>query len=463
MPRPAKSTWPTFLLSRKSNEIRVVYLNAFTFVYSIITSKLSLIFYNIFLWLYKAGISVAALFNNKAKKWVSGRKNWYTQLQKNIPHREKVIWMHCASLGEFEQGRPVLERIKIAYPGYKILLTFFSPSGYEAQKSYPGADWVMYLPMDSPANARKFIETVNPSLVLFVKYEFWYYFLKKIKYSHIPLLLISGIFWEKMVFFRWYGGWLRKMLHRFDHLFVQNAASKTLLDEYGLADKTTVSGDTRFDRVVEIASRFEPIPFIEQFTGNNKVIVAGSTWPEDEVVLQKLMQQPAMKNHKLIIAPHEINTKHIESVQKLFPNAILYSALKNSTAFTGEPSCLIIDNIGMLSRLYHYAYITYVGGGLFSKGVHNVLEAAVHVKPVLYGPYHQQYAEATGLVKAGGGISFTDEKGDGLALIQAVETLMENEEEYKRRCLAAGDFVQQNKGATAKIISYIQENLLLTN
>jgi 3-deoxy-D-manno-octulosonic-acid transferase len=296
-----------------------------------------------------------------------------------------------------------------------------------------------------------------------VKYEFWYYFLKKIKYSNIPLLLISGIFWEKMTFFRWYAGWLRKMLHRFDHLFVQNTKSKELLNKIGLHDKITASGDTRFDRVVEIAGQFQPIPFIEAFKGTNKLIVAGSTWPEDEVVLQKAVSQVSMQGIKLILAPHEINPKHIESIRKLFPDAVLYSELTSGTANPVSSSCLVIDNIGMLSRLYQYAYITYVGGGLTRNGVHNVLEAAVYNKPVLFGPEYHRYNEAVGLVQSGGGISFTDLKQDGIVLGQLIEVLLKNEEDYKARSEAAGEFVRQNKGGTEKIMRYIQEKRLLTN
>ena len=212
---------------------------------------------------------LAAVFNSKAKKWVQGRKHIFQKLEAAIPAGEKVIWMHCASLGEFEQGRPLLEKLKETEPGYKLLLTFFSPSGYEVRKEYKGADWVFYLPMDGPRNAKRFLEIVQPSLVIFVKYEFWYYYLKKIKYRNIPLLLVSALFWEKMSFFKWYGALQRKMLSRFDHLFVQDAVSKRLMDNIGLAAITSISGDTRFDRVIDIAEKAESVPVIQQFIGND--------------------------------------------------------------------------------------------------------------------------------------------------------------------------------------------------
>ena len=405
---------------------------------------------------------MASLFNPKAKKWVTGRKNIFEKLATAIPAGEKIIWVHCASLGEFEQGRPVIEKLKSLETGHKILLTFFSPSGYEVQKNYKGADWVFYLPMDSPGNARRFLEIVHPSLVIFVKYEFWYYYLKKIKYRNIPLLLISALFRKDMSFFKWYGKLQRKMLSRFDHLFVQTADSKKLIDEIGLGAITSVSGDTRFDRVIEIASKAEAIPAIEKFIGSNKAIIAGSTWPEDEDVLQKAFAVANNPSLRLIIAPHEITEKHITEIQAMFPGSIRFSQLAthDSSSLT---NCLIIDNIGMLSRLYQYAYITYIGGGLRTMGVHNVLEAAVYNKPVLFGASYHKYTEAVGLVKSGGGLPFNDEKRDGIMLSELIQALLINKEEYNYRSNVAGDFVQSNKGATQKIIQFIQEKRLLTN
>lgn len=422
--------------------------------------------YNIFLRFFWAGTHIAPLFNPKAKKWLRGRKNIFERLQKTIPSGEQIIWIHCASLGEFEQGRPVIEQLKKLDTGHKILLTFFSPSGYEVQKDYKGADWVFYLPIDSPRNAKRFLEIVHPSLVIFVKYEFWYYYLKKIKYLNIPLILISALFRKNMYYFKWYGRLHRKMLPLFDHLFVQDSESKRLIDGIGLSGFCSVSGDTRFDRVIEIASTAEVFPEIEKFIGNNKTIVAGSTWPEDEQVLQKVFESINTTSLKLIIAPHEINEKRLADIEIIFPKSVRFSQLNTHNSSSDsyrDTTCLIIDNIGMLSRLYKYAYITYIGGGLKALGVHNVLEAAVYYKPVLFGPFYHKYAEAISLVKSGGGLPFIDEKKNGVMLSELIQALLINEEEYQYRSKAAGDFVQSNKGATQKIIQFIQEKRLLTN
>lgn len=415
-------------------------------------------FYDIFLLLYRAAAFIGSLFNNKTKKWQQGRKGIFEKLRTTIPADAKIVWMHCSSLGEFEQGRPVLEKIRLQYPQHKLLLTFFSPSGYEVQKEYAGADWIFYLPMDGRANAKKFIETVRPLLVIFVKYDFWYYYLKKIKYSNIPLILVSALFRKKMPFFKWYGRLQRKMLSRFNHLFVQNEASKKLIDNIGLANICTVSGDTRFDRVIEIAEQWKPIPGIEEFIDGNKAIIAGSTWTEDEEVLQKALALINNPSLKLIIAPHELGEKNLITTEKLFPDSIRYSQLpaQNSKAV----SCLIIDNIGMLSRLYKYGTIAYVGGGMTSYGVHNVLEAAVYSKPVIFGPHYKKYIEARGLVIRSGGIVVRNEK----ELARDIAYLLNNTDNAYTVCsAAAGNFVRENAGATNKIMHYIQENRLLTN
>jgi 3-deoxy-D-manno-octulosonic-acid transferase len=383
-------------------------------------------------------------------------------------------------LGEFEQGRPLIEKLKAegvrlnteasqlkaSSSQPKILLTFFSPSGYEVQKNYSGADWVFYLPIDGPRNARRFLEIVKPSLVIFVKYEFWYYYLKKIKYRNIPLLLVSALFRRDMSFFKWYGGLQRKMLSRFDHLFVQNEASKKLMDDIGLAEICSVSGDTRFDRVSEIADRFEPIPAIGQFAASNRLIVAGSTWKEDEEALQQALPAINDLSLKLIIAPHEITESHLSDLKKLFPDCIRYSELPapgSGPALPAgrlpAPTTLIIDNIGMLSRLYKYAHITLVGGGFKKMGVHNVLEAAVYGKPVLFGPFYEKYTEAVGLVNSGGGIVVANEE----ALIHCIRDMVTNPASYEQASNASRNFVEKNKGATERVIQFIQEKRLLTN
>lgn len=422
---------------------------------------MAVILYNIFLLFFQLGIRLASPVSAKAAKWVQGRKNLFAQLKAAIPADARIIWFHCASLGEFEQGRPLIEAFKIRFPEHRVLLTFFSPSGYEAQKNYTGADWVFYLPADGPANARRFLEITHPELIIFVKYEFWYYYLKKIKYRNIPLLLVSALFREDMSFFRWYGGLQRKMLARFDHLFVQNENSARLISRIGLGTICSVSGDTRFDRVQAIARRFQPIPEIEQFAGSERVLVAGSTWPDDDEVLANSIQLMGENAPKLIIAPHEITEKHLTDIERKFSDTLRFSAFTPEKA--NRSRILIIDNVGMLSRLYHYGWITYVGGGLSKNGIHNVLEAAVYGRIVLFGPYYKKYAEAIGLVECGGGIPFEDPDKKGVALQQILLKLQQDHSKYTERAQAAGNFVAQHTGATEKILHYIQENRLLTS
>ncbi len=380
-----------------------------------------------------------------------------------IPASEKIIWMHCASLGEFEQGRPVLEGIRQQYPGYKILLTFFSPSGYEIRKNYDGADWIFYLPMDGPANAKRFLDIAHPSLVIFVKYEFWYYYLGTARKRNIPLLLISAAFRKNQPFFRWYGGLHRKMLRCFTHIFVQNNLSLQLLDKTGFSGVSSLAGDTRFDRVSQIAGKFEPIPVIERFAEKKKLFIAGSTWPEDEIAIQRAFAGIHNPSLKLIIAPHEVNEKHIAALLNLFPGAVRFSQLSSAPSQSPASDVLIIDNIGMLSRLYHYAWITYVGGAMSKRGIHNVLEAAVYDKIVLFGHEYEKNPEVIELVKSGGGISIHDLQKNGDLLRQVTEVLLSGKEEYVLRSRAAGDFVRANRGATLHILQFIQEKRLLIN
>lgn len=416
---------------------------------------MGVVFYNIFLALFGIGVRAAALFSLKPRKWVQGRQQIFDRLRAAIPPGEKLIWMHCASLGEFEQGRPLLEKLKARYPDHKILLTFFSPSGYEIRKNYPGADWIFYLPMDGPMRSKKFLDIVNPSLAIFVKYEFWYYYLTGLQSRKIPLLLVSGIFREQMGFFKWYGQFQRKMLRAFTHLFVQNNKSKNLLASIGLADRTSVTGDTRFDRVIDIAEAAAPIEAVDRFLKGERALVAGSTWPADEAVLQESLKG---KSLKLIIAPHEIHTEHIAKVQELFPSHVLYSQLKDGNMDAAKYDTLIIDNIGMLSRLYRYAYISYIGGG-FGVGIHNILEAAVYGRPVLFGPNHQKFAEAVELLQLEGGYSVAN--AERCAYI--IEKLITNKEVCEAVGNTAKEYVYRNKGASEKIISFIQEKRLLTS
>lgn len=420
---------------------------------------MSLILYNIFLIFFRFGIRIAAIFNEKAKKWLVGRQNLLQILKQSIPGGEKIIWMHCASLGEFEQGRPVIEKLRATHPSYKILLTFFSPSGYEIRKNYEHADYVFYLPLDSSSNAKQFIDIVNPSLVIFVKYEFWYHYTNTIKKRNIPFLLISAVFRKKQAFFQWYGSLYRKMLTHFTHIFVQDKESKELLNDSGY-QHVSIAGDTRFDRVAEIANHFEPIPVIEQFYRNYRLIIAGSTWPDDEKMLASLLNEINVPATQLIIAPHEINKEHLSQLKEIFPAAILYSQLPTSqSALSTTTSPLIIDSIGLLSRLYYYAYITYIGGGFTKDGIHNSLEAAVYGKPVVFGPNYKKYREAVGLIQADAAISYTTAE----ELKQIITTLLNDNDDYLQKCNAAKNYVEINTGATDKIIHYIQEKRLLTN
>jgi 3-deoxy-D-manno-octulosonic-acid transferase len=412
-------------------------------------------FYNIFRVVYKTAISLAGNWNPKARKWVDGRKNWQqelTSIWKKKPD-EFIVWMHCASLGEFEQGRPIIEEIKARYSNSKILLTFFSPSGYEVRKNYMGADHVTYLPFDSERNAADFLDIVRPKMAIFVKYEFWHYYLSELNNRKIETLLVSGIFRPSQAFFQWWGGFNRNMLQQFSHLFVQNAASKELLDGIGLGDKTTVAGDTRFDRVITAAEHWKPIEIVDTFCGTDFVMVAGSTWAEDENIIAGFIKDH-WTNQKLIIAPHEIKPENINRLKELFSNSVTFSELSTRNSQLITHNCLIIDNIGYLSRLYKYASVCYVGGGFNKSGHHNILEAAVYGKPVITGPNFEKFKESTDLKKLGG--SFT--VGNAAELkevmlqmdINTVGTIAEN-------------YVKENAGATNSILQWIQEKRLFTN
>jgi 3-deoxy-D-manno-octulosonic-acid transferase len=422
------------------------------------SKKLLDFLYNIFLVLYRAGVGVASLWNPKAKKWLKGRKGLLENIKSTTAgEQSKIVWVHCSSLGEFEQGRPVMERINLKGHGHKILLTFFSPSGLEIKKDYKGADYIFYLPMDSKKNAREFLTIINPSVVIFIKYDYWYYYLNEIKKRKINCLLISAVFRKDQLFFKWYGGLQRKMLQCFTSIFVQNKESEQLVATIGIQN-CTVSGDTRFDTVIEVAEKFEPIPLIEKFIGDDKCIVAGSTWKSDEEALQKVSAELNNSNLKLIIAPHEIHVGHLDELKKLFPQSIRFSELINNQEPTTS-TILIVDNIGMLSRLYHYSYISYVGGGFTKDGVHNVLEAAVYGRPVVFGKNYKKYKEAIDLIECEGAKSFSDKE----ELYQILTTLLNDEDDYRLKCQASKNYVLENRGATEKVLHYIDENRLLTS
>jgi 3-deoxy-D-manno-octulosonic-acid transferase len=398
-------------------------------------------------------------FNPKAKQWHTGRKQILNKIAVALaPNTKPIIWMHCASLGEFEQGRPVLEGLQKQYPNYNILLTFFSPSGYKVHKNYTGAHYVFYLPMDSKSNAAKFLQITKPSIAIFVKYEFWHYYLTQLKKLQIPTILIAGIFRNNQVFFKWYGAFYKNLLHTFSAFFVQDKSSETLLATVGIIDQVYIGGDTRFDRVIEIAAGFTPIDSIAQFCNNELVVVAGSTWLEDDETIAHF--EKANPHIKFIIAPHDITNQRLQNCLGLYKNAVLYSDyVKNIHTATQNFNTLVIDNVGMLSKLYHYASISYIGGGFGADGIHNCLEAAVHYKPVLFGPVYDKYIEAIGLVEAGGAISIED----ALDFEAVANELFSNDNKRKEMGQLAGGFVLAHKGASAKIIHYIQENRLLTS
>lgn len=407
-----------------------------------------LLLYNSLIRLYVLAIRLASLRSKKAKEWLRGRKDLYSELQNSIKENDRVIWMHCSSAGEFEQGKPIISGLKQQYPTHKIVVSFFSPSGYQVAKKTGVADYITYLPVDTRANAKKFIKALHPELIIFVKYEFWFHHLSEAAFRHIPLLLVSAVFRKDQAFFKWYGQFYRKVLLLFRHLFVQDKSSFQLLKEHNITH-CSISGDTRFDRVREIAENFSGLPVIESFAGNDKVVVAGSTWKDDEKMLAGYM--PA----KLILAPHEINEGHISQLEELFSNSVRYS---NWEKRTGKEKVLIIDNVGMLSRLYKYATLTYVGGGFTRDGIHNILEAAVYGKAVVFGPNYQKYREAKELITSGGAFSVRDRD----QWQNRIDNLLNNEGNLQSAGLHALHYVTKNTGGTAEVLHYIQANRLLT-
>lgn len=417
-----------------------------------------LLLYNLFIQLYFLAIRLAAFWNTKAAAWINGRKDVFLHLENSLAPTERPIWVHCSSAGEFEQGKPVMEALKETFPGKKIVVSIFSPSGYNMAKGYPHADVLTYLPLDTPKNAKRFFQLVNPQLVIFVKYEFWYHHLSVAAFNHIPLLLISASFRKNQIFFKPYGGFFRQMLHLFRHIFVQDSPSLLLLQTAGIRH-CSLSGDTRFDRVAKIAANATSISLIEDFVAGQKTIVAGSTWQGDEELLSTYIKHH--KDVKLILAPHEMNGKHIESLLAAFDHAVLYSNIidrqREKEVFHTQ-QVLIIDTMGLLSRLYRYATITYVGGGFTRDGIHNILEAATWGKPVIFGPNYQKYREAKELIDAGGGFSV----GTADEIKKLADELLRNENHLQAVSLKAKNYIDENTGATQKIVQAIQEKRLLT-
>jgi 3-deoxy-D-manno-octulosonic-acid transferase len=411
--------------------------------------------YSFFISAYVLAIRLASFWNPKARAWRDGRKHWRSRLMKARKEAgsRKVLWVHCASLGEFEQGRPVIEALRERYPGIFILLSFFSPSGYQVRKEYEKADAVIYLPADTPVNARDFISILSPDLAIFVKYEYWLNLLGMLKERKVPVLMISSIFREGQVFFRWYGQAWRKALLAIDHFFVQDETSAARLSELGILNRT-VAGDTRFDRVLQVAGRSGGIPEAEAFCRDRLTLVAGSTWkPDEDIIRDYLTHAPGLA---CIIAPHEISETHLRQLEARFPGSIRFSKWKESPE--GEFRVLVMDNIGMLSGLYRYGHVAYIGGG-FGKGIHNTLEAAVHGKPVIFGPRYEKFREAVELIREGGGFCVEDTG----QFRERMDRLLGDSHYRDAAGEQAGQYVRWNAGATEKILSYIQENRLLTN
>jgi 3-deoxy-D-manno-octulosonic-acid transferase len=422
------------------------------------TRLLILFFYNIFIGLYFLGVRLVSWRNQKARLWLAGRRDVFNRLlqwRNSFSVVEKIIWVHCASLGEFEQGRPIIEKIKKDYPSYKILLTFFSPSGYEVRKNYSGVDGVFYLPLDGKSNANKFIDIVKPTLVIWVKYEYWYYYLTALKQKNIRVVLVSAIFRESQPFFKWYGGLWKKIVQSFEKIFVQNEQSISLLKSIGIDENALLAGDTRFDRVISIAENKAALPDkLIKFCANKKVIVAGSTWEEDE---EELVHYARMHEQiKFIIAPHEIDKERISGIKKMFKNAIYFSEFVQGNA---EAQVIIIDNIGMLSSLYELANVTYIGGGFNDSGIHNILEAAVYGKPVVFGPEYEKFSEAVDLVDKEGAFSIEN----ALELEQLLDKLLNDDVLLKNTSAISKKYVYEKQGATNIIVNYLYEKRLLIN
>lgn len=399
--------------------------------------------YNLGVLVYSIIVHLVSPYNIKAKQWSDGRKGWKQRISEKIQSGDRVVWIHCASLGEFEQGRPVIEEIRRIKPGVKILLTFFSPSGYEIRKNYAFADYICYLPTDTPSNARTFITLVHPESVVFVKYEFWNNYISELKSNNIPLYLISGIFRSNQHFFKWYGAFFRQMLFKFEKIYVQDDNSLKLLNGIGMKN-VEVAGDTRFDRVKQIAGAAKDIPQLSSFKGDEQIFLAGSSWKPDEEIISEYINKFPDKM-KWVFAPHEIDEENIRRIENLFTvKCVRFSKYDENKT---NARVLIIDNIGMLSSAYRYAHIAAVGGG-FGKGIHNVLEPACWGIPVLFGPRHEKFREAIELLNEEGGMTFDSYEKFSFLL----NKLLEDESFYLKSANSASYYVNKNTGATEKIL-----------
>lgn len=418
--------------------------------------------YDIIMWLYLAGVAVLSLFNEKVRKMWRGEREAIKIIKQKLDPDAQYIWVHAASLGEFEQGRPIIERIRAEHPEYKVLLTFFSPSGYEVRKNYDGADIITYLPLDTRRNARRFLRAIRPVCAIFVKYEFWYNYLHILKHRNVPVYSVSSIFRPNQIFFRWYGKSYGRVLKCFTHFFVQNEVSKQLLNgKLGLMN-VTVTGDTRFDRVLSIAQQSKQLDIVENFIKGKKVFIAGSSWqPDEEIFIPYFKDKP---DWQLVIAPHVIGEDHLKQIEQLLEknnrtpqrytqiNSSLPSREGGSGA-SGESSLggsLLIDCFGLLSSIYKYADVTYVGGG-FGVGIHNLPEAAVWSKPVIFGPNNERFQEARDLKACGGGLEITD----AASFAKHMDNMIADTGYHATASKSAGDYVRSKSGATDLIVNAI--------
>lgn len=402
--------------------------------------------YNLIIALYDLAVHIISPFSRKPRKMMKGHWVVYELLRQQLEPGYRYIWFHAASLGEFEQGRPLMEKIRASYPEYKLLLTFFSPSGYEVRKNYRGADIVCYLPFDKPRNVKKFLDLVNPCMAFFIKYEFWKNYLDELHSRHIPVYSVSSIFRKGQIFFKWYGGTYRNVLRNFDYLFVQNERSKRFLAKIGI-NRAMVVGDTRFDRVLQIRQEAKELPLVELFKGKAMTFVAGSSWqPDEDLFIEYFNTHPEMK---LIIAPHVIDENHlVEIVSKLKRPYVRYSRADEKNVLKAD--CLIIDCFGLLSSIYRYGEIAYIGGG-FGVGIHNTLEAAVYGIPVIFGPKYQKFQEAVQLIENKGAYCIKNY----VELKVLLDRLMADDEFLRDTGYRAGSYVTDNAGATDKILSVI--------
>ena len=404
--------------------------------------------YNAIMYAMQLSIAVYSLFNEKVRRMRKGEHEAFSVLREKTDPEAKYIWFHAASLGEFEQGRPLIEQIRKDYPEYKILLTFFSPSGYEVRKNYYGADIITYLPIDTVSNARRFLRTIRPEMAFFIKYEFWYNYLHILRHRGVPVYSVSSIFRPEQIFFKWYGWEYGHVLKCFSRFFVQNEESKQLLGKIGITDVLVV-GDTRFDRVLQIKEISQALPIIESFANGAKVFVVGSSWlPDEEIILQYFNNR---SDWKIILAPHLIDEGHLSQITNLLGNRRTVRYTQTNEQAVREAEVLIVDCFGLLSSIYKYGDIAYVGGG-FGAGIHNLLEAAVWGLPVIFGPNNARFAEAKGLVEAGGGFEICNY--DSFA--QTIDSLLADESFLAQSSEAAKRYVSQQSGATRKVLSNIQ-------